>query len=79
MNTVPNACDAVANDVEYHLACWVTAQREAKRLMETIELQEMEDPDRILADIEIIETVRYIYVRNIQRYHSQYERHQHNV
>ena len=60
MNNVPNACDAVANDAEYHLSCWVTAQREAKRLVGMMEVQEIQDPDRILADIEIIDTVNYI-------------------
>ena len=27
MNSIPNAADAVANDVVYHLQCWVLSQR----------------------------------------------------
>ena len=29
LNTIPNAADAVANDVSYHLKCWVNVQRKA--------------------------------------------------
>ena len=31
LNSVPDASDAVANDVQYHLTCWVLAQRDAHK------------------------------------------------
>ena len=58
MNSIPNADDAVANDVKYHLNCWVLAQRSAVKC--NVELmQEMNDIDRILADIEIVNIVNH--------------------
>ena len=56
MNSIPNAADAVENDVKYHLNCWVLAQQSAVKC--NVELmQEMNDIDRILADIEIVNIV----------------------
>lgn len=57
LNTIPNAEDAVANDVLYHLQCWVEAQRDAKSFPEC-EIQELEDVDRVVADIEIVHIVK---------------------
>ena len=61
LNSVPDASDAVANDVQYHLTCWVLAQRDAHKNTPSKngEIQEMDDLDRVLADIEIINVVRY--------------------
>lgn len=56
LNSIPNANDAVANDVQYHLTCWVVAQRTVNSLSVTI--QELEDIDRVLADIEIVNLVQ---------------------
>ena len=32
MNSIPNPADAVANDVQYHLKCWITAERSLKHI-----------------------------------------------
>ena len=59
MNTIPNSRDPVANDVKYHLKCWVNTQTEALKTMpEKQEIQEIEDVNRVIADLEIIEIVR---------------------
>ena len=55
LNSIPNASDAIANEVQYHLDCWVVAQRNANSFSTTI--QEIEDINRVLADIEIVELV----------------------
>ncbi|XP_057303354.1 uncharacterized protein LOC130640811 [Hydractinia symbiolongicarpus] len=60
MNNIPNA-DAIANDAQYHLACWVKVQREALALHQDIsQLQNMEDTDRALADVEIINIIKHL-------------------
>ena len=60
MNTIANAADAVANDVKYHLTCWVLAQRRVPHSSnEDLQIQEIYDVDRVVADIEIINTVKY--------------------
>ena len=60
LNTIPLAEDAIANDVEYHLKCWVTIQREVQNdtLNEKDVIKELEDVNRVIADIEIVEMVR---------------------
>ena len=60
LNTIPLAEDAIANYVEYHLKCWVAVQGESQNdiLNEKDEIQELEDVNRVIADIEIVETVR---------------------
>ena len=57
LNAVSNAADAVANDVQYHLKCWVNAQRSVAN-DSSDPIQEMNDIDSVLADIEIINVVR---------------------
>ena len=59
LNTIPLAEDAIANDVEYHLKCWVTIQREVQNdtLNEKDVIKELEDVNRVIADIEIVEMV----------------------
>ena len=32
LNSIPNPEDGVANDVRYHLPCWVKAKKEAQRI-----------------------------------------------
>ena len=59
LDSVPNAADAVANDVQYHLKCWVLAQRTTNQLTpDKSEIQEMDDVNKVLADIEIINIVK---------------------
>ena len=59
MNTVPNSRNAVANDVKYPLKCWLSTQRKALKAMpENQEIQEIEDVNRVIADLEIIEIAR---------------------
>lgn len=55
LNEIPNAEDAVANDVQYHRVCCVLAQRKAK--IEVTSPQELENISQIVADIEIINKV----------------------
>ena len=52
LNSIPNADDAIANNVQYISVCWVLAQRSVNSSSTTI--QELEDIDRVLADIEIV-------------------------
>ena len=52
LNIILLAEDAIANDVEYHLKCWVDI------LNEKIEIQELKDVNRVIADIKIVEMVR---------------------
>ena len=59
LNSVPDAADAVANDVQYHLTCWVTIQRKAsKTSVSDIEIQEIDDVNKVVADIEILNIVK---------------------
>ena len=59
LNTIPLAEDAIANYVEYHLKCWVTIQRKVQNNIrnEKDEVQELEDVNRVITDIEIVEMV----------------------
>ena len=41
MNNIPSAADAVANDVKYHLNCWVKVQR--KVASPSVEVEEIDD------------------------------------
>ena len=56
MNSIPNFADAVANDVQYHLKCWILAERSIQVNLD--EVQIFNDTKRVVADIEIIEIVR---------------------
>ena len=59
LNKIPFAEDAIANDLEYHLKYWVAVQREVQNdiLNEKDEIQELEDVNRVIADIKIVEMV----------------------
>ena len=48
----------LANDAKYHLNCWVKVQR--KVASPSVEVQEIEHLSRVLADIEIVNTVDYL-------------------
>ena len=61
LNQIPNAEDAVANDVQYHRTCWVLSQRNAKISSAP---QELEDIDRVIADIEVINKVENFLTEN---------------
>ena len=56
LNAKPVAEDAITNDVEYHLKCWVVVQREVQNdmLNEKDEMQELEEVNRVIADIEVV-------------------------
>ena len=56
MNSIPNSADAVANDVQYHLKCWILAERSTQ--VNPDEIQIFDDTERVVADIEIIEIIR---------------------
>ena len=58
MNNIPSAVDVVANDMKFHLNCWVKVQR--KVASSSVEVQEIDDLSRVLADIEIVNTVDYL-------------------
>ena len=60
LNAISLAEDAIANDVEYQLKCWVAVQRKVQNdiLNKKDEIQELEDVNRVIADIEIVEMVR---------------------
>ena len=51
LNVISNVAEAVANDVRYHLKCWVKMQRliDPKR-----DLQELDDFKQVACDIELI-------------------------
>ena len=56
MNSIPNSADAVANDVQYHLKCWILAERSIQVYPGKVQI--FDDTKRVVADIEIIEIVR---------------------
>lgn len=60
LNSIPDPTDAVANDVVYHLTCWVKIKREALKSSSANEntIPEIDNMDTVLADIEIISVVR---------------------
>ena len=58
MNSISCASDAVANDVRYHLTCWVKAQREAKA--DPKEIQDLNNYACIAANIEITNLVEHV-------------------
>ena len=57
LNSIPNASDAVANDVQCHHMCWVLVQRNIND-EENVLVQDTDDVNRVLAVIEIINMVQ---------------------
>ena len=60
LNTIPNASYAIANDVQYHLKCWVNIKRQAES--DSIGILEIVDIERVLADIETANTVQITFM-----------------
>ena len=58
LNTIPNADDAVANEVKYHLKCWSSCKQiAAKKDSESID-HEKESYAQTVSDIEIVNLVQ---------------------
>ena len=65
--SVANASDAVANDVQYHLICWVQFQRKfASENDDT--MQVINNIDRVIADIEIINIVENALRKDVETF-----------
>ena len=60
LNAIPNASYAIANDVQYHLKCWVNIKRQAES--DSIGILEIVDIERVLADIETANTVQTTFM-----------------
>ena len=54
LNSIPNPEDGFANDVHYHLPCWVKAKKEAQRIGRVATTDKEENIGQILSDIEIL-------------------------
>ena len=57
LNNIATCTDAIANDVKYHLKCWVSIQRSVMKLT-SHEILELDNLDRVIADVEIIDLVK---------------------
>ena len=57
LNSIPNPEDGVANDVRYHLPCWVKAKKEAQRIERFVTTDKEDDIGQILSDIEILNLI----------------------
>ena len=69
LNSIPNAHDAVANDVLYHLKCWFNTQRNVSKMEDNDnDIAQTEDLTRILADIDIINMVKNISKENLEEF-----------
>ena len=65
LNSIPNAHDAVADDVLNHLKCWVNTQRNFNKMEDKDnDIEQTGDLTRILADIDIINMVKNISKEN---------------
>ena len=61
LNTLCNAADAVANDLQYHQRCCLYAQRNAKKRSNThcdTDSIEIDDNSRVISDIELLNMVK---------------------
>ena len=54
LNSILNPEDGVANDVRYHLACWVKAKKEAHRIKMVVTTDKEENIGQTLSNIEIL-------------------------
>ena len=54
MNHIRNANDAVANDVKYHLRCWVAGKQRVAIICKSYSSKEIDAKLNVIADIEII-------------------------
>ena len=57
LNSISNPEDGVANDVRYHLPCWVKAKKEAQRIERVVTTDKEENIGQILSDIEILNLI----------------------
>ena len=57
LNNIATRTDAVANDVKYHLKCWVSIQQSVIKLTSD-KILELDNLDHVIADIEIIDLVK---------------------
>ena len=57
MNSISSASDAVANDVMYHLHCWVIAKRNAHETDKSVEVPESTNVTQVIADSELVNLV----------------------
>ena len=56
LNTIPNATDAVVNEVKYHLKCW----SESKRIANKVQEEEMEEEPviaSVISDTELVNAI----------------------
>ena len=61
LNTLCNAADAVANDVQYHQRCCLYAQRNTKKTNNThcdTDSIGIDDTSRVISDIELLNVVK---------------------
>ena len=54
LNSIPNPEDGVANDVRYHLPCWVKAKKEAQQIERVVMTDKEENIGQIISDTEIL-------------------------
>ena len=59
MNTSTNSRNATANDLKYHLKCWVDTQRKALNIMP--EKQEIQETEDIIWKITPLETTELLH------------------
>ena len=57
LNSIPISEDGVANDVRYHLPCWVKAKKETQRIERVVTTDKEENIEQILPDIEILNLI----------------------
>ena len=65
--SVANASDAVANDVQYHLICWVQFQRKLASENDDT-MQVINNIDRVIADTEIINIVENALRKDVETF-----------
>ena len=58
LNSIPNPEDGVANDVRYHLPCWVKAKKETQRKERVVTTDKEENIGQFLSDIEILNLIK---------------------
>ena len=69
LNSIPNAHDAVANAVLYHLKYWINTQRNVSKMEDKDnDIEQMEDLTCILANIDIINMVKNILKENPEEF-----------
>ena len=68
-NSIANVHDAVANDVLYHLKCWIDSQRNVSKMEDKDnDNEQTEDLTRVLADIDLINLIKNISKENPEEF-----------